>query len=224
MKRNIAALTAMAFAVPSSAFAPLHAGQNHHRQIQMATEAPALKASSLTMAESELPFFLSSQLVEEPATNMNVQPSSNMTPKTPRGSKHNEGPLSPIVLLAKDVLGDKTLNKVRAKAIALHSDVIAAFVDSADSNAGKAVLETLFQLADKNDDGIIEEEELAEALQWLGFDWLKEKQVKGILKRADANENGAIDIEEWLAEAPKTLRTNLIKLAKKNGGQLGLLV
>jgi hypothetical protein len=30
-------------------------------------------------------------------------------------------------------------------------------------------------------------------------------------------------MEEWMREAPKTLRTNLVKLAKQNGGDLGLL-
>jgi Ca2+-binding EF-hand superfamily protein len=53
---------------------------------------------------------------------------------------------------------------------------------------------------------------------------LKEKQVKGIFERADTDENGTIDLQEWMTEAPKTLRTNLTKLAKKNGGELGFLV
>jgi Ca2+-binding EF-hand superfamily protein len=69
----------------------------------------------------------------------------------------------------------------------------------------------------------VDEEELAQALTRLGFEWLKDKQVKGILERADRNHDGRIDLEEWMSEAPKTLRTNLIKLAKKNGGELGFL-
>ena len=72
--------------------------------------------------------------------------------------------------------------------------------------------------------GVICQHELSTALQTLGFDWLKDKQVSGILKRADLDDNGAVDVEEFMREAPKTLRTNLIKLAKKNGGELGLLV
>ena len=128
------------------------------------------------------------------------------------------------MVLAKQALGQDTLNKVRAKAISLHSDVIASFVETSNSAVGQTVLKSMFQAADTNANGVIEEEELAVVFRQLGFDWLKDKQVKGILQRADADQNGAIDLDEFMREAPKTLRTNLIKLAKKNGGDLGLLV
>ena len=134
-----------------------------------------------------------------------------------------DGPFAPLVLLAKDVIGDEKLNKIRAKAIGLHSDVIASFVDTADSETGQKVLKVLFHLADTDKNGAISEEELALAFQRLGFDHLKQKQIAGIFARADADKSGAIDFNEWKAEAPKTLRTNLIKLAKKNGGELGFL-
>jgi hypothetical protein len=52
---------------------------------------------------------------------------------------------------------------------------------------------------------------------------LQSKQIQGIFKRADLDENGSIDFDEFMKEAPKTLRTNLIKLAKKNGDGMGLL-
>jgi len=74
---------------------------------------------------------------------------------------------------------------------------------------------------DKNKDGVLDEKELALAFETLGFSWLKEKQVSGILKRADKDDDGIIDYEEFRKELPKTLRTNLTKLAKKNGGELG---
>jgi Ca2+-binding EF-hand superfamily protein len=127
------------------------------------------------------------------------------------------------VLLAKDVLGEEQLNKVRAKAISLHSDVISNFVDTSNSAFGQTVLKALFNVVDTNRNGVVDEEELAQALTKLGFEWLKDKQVKGIFERADRDNNGRIDLEEWITEAPKTLRTNLIKLAKKNGGELGFL-
>jgi hypothetical protein len=153
-----------------------------------------------------------------------VEQAAKVEPKPAADALHKqEGPLSPLVLLAKRALGDDKLNKIRAKAIAIHSDVIASFVETAETSVGTTVLKTLFSVADKDGNGVIEETELAEALHTLGFEWLQEKQVKGILKRADLDENGAIDLQEWLQEAPKTLRTNLIKLAKKNGGELGLL-
>jgi hypothetical protein len=144
--------------------------------------------------------------------------------KKPGADGHaKEGIFSPLVKLSKDVLGEKELNQIRAKAIGLHSEVIGKFVDTAESSFGNQVLKVLFSLADKDGNGTIEEEELEVALRTLGFD-LKPKQISGIFQRADADENGAIDWDEWRKEAPKTLRTNLIKLAKKNGGELGFLV
>jgi hypothetical protein len=139
-------------------------------------------------------------------------------------TQHKEGPFAPLVHLTKQVLGEEELNKVRAKVISQHSDVIKGFVDTSDSAFGNAVLKQLFHAVDKNGDGTVDERELRQAFQILGFDWLKDKQVQGILQRADENENGVIDLEEWMREAPKTLRTNLVKLAKKNGGELGFLV
>jgi hypothetical protein len=149
-------------------------------------------------------------------------------PKAPVNKKkaaHGKtGVFSPAVLLVKDAYGDDAaFNKFRAKVISMHSDVISSFVETSDSATGKAALRTLFQFADRDQSGTIEEEELAHAFSVLGFDWLKEKQLKGIFKRADKDGNGAIDMEEWFSEAPKTLRTNLIKLAKKNGGEMGFL-
>ena len=34
---------------------------------------------------------------------------------------------------------------------------------------------------------------------------------------------GVIDYDEFVKEAPKTLKTNLVKLAKNNGAELGFL-
>ena len=65
--------------------------------------------------------------------------------------------------------------------------------------------------------------ELAAAFKTLGFSWLKEKQIAGIIKRA-GSEDGLLQLEQFKQEFPKTLRTNLTKLAKKNGGELGFLV
>jgi hypothetical protein len=139
-------------------------------------------------------------------------------------SSHKDGIFSPVILAAKHILGDEELNKIRAKGISLHSEVISSFVDTYDSTFGKAIAKQFFVMMDKNKDGKLDEDELADAFAFLGFDWLKEKQVKGILTRADANSDGFVDFTEYLDELPKTLRTNLIKLAKKNGGDLGFLV
>lgn len=143
---------------------------------------------------------------------------------TKGGAVHKRGVFSPIVQVSKIALGEEKLNKLRAKVISLHSDVIANFVETSDTALGNMVLKQLFHFADKDKNGTISESELREALQTLGFDWLQEKQIKGIFERADIDTNGTIDMEEWIMEAPRTLRTNLIKLAKKNGGDMGLLV
>jgi len=141
-----------------------------------------------------------------------------------KAGSHQEGIFSPAVYTAKTILGEDELNKVRAKAISVHSDVIKSFVETADSSIGQRALVDMFKVADKNGDGKLDTDEVREALHKLGFSWLKDKQVAGILKRADQDNNGVIDYQEFVAEAPKTLKTNLVKLAKKNGGELGFLV
>ena len=65
---------------------------------------------------------------------------------------------------------------------------------------------------------------MQQALALLGFKWLEEKHVQKIFERADLNDDGEISLEEFMEEAPKTLKVNLVKLAKMNGGEMGLLV
>jgi hypothetical protein len=186
----------------------------------------------------DLPYFIELKNMQQEGVTLDATPmqSAAVTIESPlkkkampakeakAGAPHSEGIFSPAVKVAKLVLGEQKLNKVRAKAISTHSDVISSFVSTAEWPTGQAALKRLFIVADKNGNGLIEEEELVTAFNALGFTWLMEKQVRGIFKRADVDENGVIDLEEWMNEAPKTLRTNLTKLAKKNGGELGFLV
>mmetsp|Transcript_35128 Transcript_35128/g.71754 ORF Transcript_35128/g.71754 Transcript_35128/m.71754 type:complete len:233 (+) Transcript_35128:139-837(+) len=148
--------------------------------------------------------------------------------KTPAPKKanaaHKEGVFSPIVVIAGTILGPDQLNKVRAKVITIHSDLIKSFVGTSDSAIGQTVLQQLFKYVDADNSGYIDKEELAVALSLLGFKWLKEKQVNAIFDRADVNKDGMISLEEFMNEAPRTLKTNLVKLAKNNGGDMGLLV
>ena len=137
---------------------------------------------------------------------------------------HKEGVFSPIVIAAGTILGPELLNKVRAKAISMHSDIIKSFVETSDSEFGNAVLQQIFKYVDADKSGYIDKDELSVALSLLGFKWLKEKQVDGIFARADVNGDGMISMEEFMNEAPRTLKTNLVKLAKNNGGDLGFLV
>jgi hypothetical protein len=198
------------------------------------TITPAFKARAASLSASTVAdrlYFADEDLsfasVADAETQNIIVPEKPVAAKKPSkkaASGHKQdGLFAPAVMLAKKVLGDEQLNKVRGKAIGLHSDVIGKFVDTADSKIGDAALQTLFTIADKNKNGAIDEEELQIALRALGLRHLKEKQIKGIFARADLDKNGALDIEEWKKEAPKTLRTNLIKLAKANGGELGFL-
>lgn len=151
-----------------------------------------------------------------------------IAPKKPKkaggGNPHKEGVFSPIVIAAGVILGEEQLNKIRGQAIALHSDLIKSFVDTSDSALGQAVLRQLFTIVDTDNSGYLDRNEVAQALNLLGFKWLGENQVGKIFERADADGDKTISLEEFMAETPKTLRTNLVKLAKSNGGEMGLLV
>jgi len=139
-------------------------------------------------------------------------------------SSHKEGVFSPLVLLTKKVVGDEKLKKFRAKVIGLHTDVISSFVKTHETKFGQEALKMLYFIADQNKDGRLDEFEIKSALHKLDFEWIEDKQLKGIVKRADKDGNNVIDFEEFCKEAPRTLKTNLTKLAKKNGGEMGLLV
>ena len=114
--------------------------------------------------------------------------------------------------------------QLRGKVIAEHSKVIAAFVDTSESKFGKIALKALFEFADKNGDGVLTAEEIESACNALGFAWIDQSKSEQLVARADVDENSVIDFEEFVATAPKTLRTNLVKLAKENGNDLGFLV
>jgi EF-hand domain pair len=217
----IRSLTLIAFATSTMAFQPSSSG------------VPFVRKTALHMSSETLPFYASPTTlatmertpVQEAAIQIPEQPPSPVAPKKKAVKKgeHKDGVFSPMVLFVKGVLGDELLNKVRGKVISLHSEVIGSFVETAETTFGDAVLRSLFKLADKDSNGTICKDELQFALRSLGFSWLQEKQIEGIFQRADGDGNGSIDIDEWVKEAPKTLRTNLVKLAKKNGGDMGLL-
>jgi hypothetical protein len=226
---TIAALALIVTTMTSHAFTPATrvAGTSNMQVSSMATA-------------SDLPYFIDVNERQQEgfkndptpsrraADTIEAAPKKRAAPKSANkgkgGAVHKQGIFSPAVLAAKAVLGDEQLNKIRAKAISMHSDVIKNFVDTYELPTGQAALKRLFTICDKDGNGIITEDELNDGLRSLGFTWLKEKQVKGILERADTDDNGAIDYEEFKNEAPKTLRTNLVKLAKQNGGELGFLV
>lgn len=136
---------------------------------------------------------------------------------------HPDGVFSPAVRFASIVMGDELLVNVRKKVINMHSDTIRGFVDTSSSDFGDAVLRSMFKFADKDGNGTIDKEELSSALQSLGFSWIDDKQAGIIFKKTDKDKNGVIDMDEWMEAAPMTLKTNLIRLAKQNGEEMGLL-
>lgn len=175
--------------------------------------------SNTAQIESETTF-QDTTIIQSDATLQKKQRSKETKGKI---DKTDGGIFAPAVLLTKDVIGTEKLNKLRAKIISLHSDVIGKFTDTAQTEFGNQVLKVLFKLADEDGNGFIDERELTVALSSLGFDFLKEKQIAGIFTRADGDKNGMLDFNEFEKAAPKTLKTSLIKLAKKNGHDLGFL-
>jgi len=135
----------------------------------------------------------------------------------------SQGIFSPAVIGAKAVMGEKELNALRGKVIAEHSKVISAFVDTSESKFGQLVLSRMFEAADKDGNGTLDRQEVRDALHALGFTFVEDKQLDLVFKRADMNDDQVIDFEEFAKDAPKTLRSSLIKLAKQNGHDLGFL-
>eukprot|EP00619_Florenciella_sp_RCC1007_P013383 CAMPEP_0205917312 /NCGR_PEP_ID=MMETSP1325-20131115/9077_1 /ASSEMBLY_ACC=CAM_ASM_000708 /TAXON_ID=236786 /ORGANISM="Florenciella sp., Strain RCC1007" /LENGTH=177 /DNA_ID=CAMNT_0053284713 /DNA_START=809 /DNA_END=1342 /DNA_ORIENTATION=+ len=140
------------------------------------------------------------------------------------GAHGKFGLFSPAVLATKAVIGETELNKLRAKVIAEHTKVISKFVDTHESKFGQIALKKLFEAADADGNGTLDKEEVRAALLALGFNHLKDSQIEGIVSRADVDENEVIDFEEFVKATPATLRTNLVKLAKQNGDDLGFLI
>jgi len=139
------------------------------------------------------------------------------------GKTKDDGLFAPAVLLSKDVFGKQELNTLRAKIIKEHAEVIGKFTNTADSKFGDSVLKLLFEWADKDNNGTIDEKELQRAFHALGCGFIPDKQINGMFKRADKDKNEDLDYQEWCVAAPKTLKTALVKLAKKNGHDLGFL-
>jgi len=144
-------------------------------------------------------------------------------PAAPQKTIVKEGIFAPVVMLAVNQMGRKELNAFRASVIAEHTKVISSFVDTSESKFGQIALKTLFEAADEDGNGTLDKAEVKAALNALGFNFIEDKQVNTIFKRADTDGDEVIDFEEFVKETPKTLRTSLVKLAKQNGHDLGFL-
>ena len=221
-----------AFVVPSHStvqrhptIRPLFSSVNHEASSSSSSASEQIeKAYQQAVEAADTALDAAKMIMVIPPSPVAPKTAAAVAPKKKGGNPHKEGVFSPIVVAAGAVLGDEQLNKIRGKVIALHSDLIKSFVDTADSAFGNVVLRQLFDFVDVDKSGYLDKTEVATALNMLGFKWLGEKQVDGIFARADANGDSEISLEEFMVEAPRTLRTNLVKLAKSNGAEMGLLV
>lgn len=133
------------------------------------------------------------------------------------------GPFSPAVDVAKVLMGQQELSRLRGEIIKAHTQTISAFVDTSDSWFGRVALQVLFTAADEDGSGALDKEEVEIAARKLGFAWLRDGKVDDLIRKVDTDENAVIDFEEFAQAAPKTLRQNLVKLAKQNGKALGFM-
>jgi len=157
--------------------------------------------------------------------------------KASKGGRLSQvGIFSPIVEAAKAVLGEEELANFRGEAIKAHTAVITAFAASLSPEAdagktdafqlfGESTIRSMFKLADADGSGSVDVNELRNVVKTLGFKWLEDdSKVKKIMDKMDKDGNEMIDLEEFMKTAPVVLRQNLVKMAKKNGNELGFLV
>jgi len=140
-----------------------------------------------------------------------------------RAGAAKDGPFTPTVVGFKVLMGDENLNSLRNYFIKLHGEVQEAAIDTHETETGQALMGWLFEQADKDGNGVIDKAELMEAMEKLNFSWMDEKRIDKLIKKADKNDNEVLEYEEFAASSPKFLKQNLLKLAKKNGADLGLL-
>lgn len=133
-------------------------------------------AVTLSATTQPLPYFLQDEQVGELQAPAEERKLAKKPAPKKKNSAHKEGIFSPVVNLAKQVLGEEELNRIRGNAISLHSDTIKKFVGTAEGKFGMQVLQALYKMADRNGNGKMEREELEAFLkQSLGFRFLGDK-------------------------------------------------
>eukprot|EP00929_Paragymnodinium_shiwhaense_P118777 TRINITY_DN90697_c0_g1_i1.p1 TRINITY_DN90697_c0_g1~~TRINITY_DN90697_c0_g1_i1.p1 ORF type:complete len:184 (+),score=60.43 TRINITY_DN90697_c0_g1_i1:102-653(+) len=140
-----------------------------------------------------------------------------------RAGAAKDGIFTPTVMGFKVLLGEKNLEAIRGFLIKAHGDAQAAVIETHETEFGQGVMQWLFNEADVDGNGTIDKAELKDALQRLGFEWMDDDRVDKLFKKADKDGNDEIDLEEFKTVSPKFIKQSLIKLAKKNGADLGFL-
>merc|ERR1711862_650758 len=96
---------------------------------------------------------------------------------------------------------------VRKNTIQAHTKEINKLKFDKDTEAA------LFAFCDKNQDGFIQEDELQTAIMECGFVHLTPEKITKIFRKADANRDKNITLEEFRKRCTPTLRRNFAKLA-----------
>ena len=163
-----ATATTHAFVVPPSATSihrPLYSSIENRIQDETSEQITDMyqQASELSAAneeEKKLIMDIPPMPVAPTTEPANMPASAKKAPKKKGKNPHKEGVFSPIVVAAGTILGEESLNKIRGKVIAIHSDLIKSFVDTADSSFGQSVLKQLFNLVDTDNSGYLDKEEV----------------------------------------------------------------
>lgn len=88
----------------------------------------------------------------------------------------------------------------------------------------RRLIAEFFKWADTDENEYLDPKEVKIAFRELGFTFITDKNVDGLVARGDANSDGLLDVDEFIAVAPSYLRKNCAKMAAKNGNELGLMV
>eukprot|EP00567_Pseudictyota_dubia_P016119 CAMPEP_0197435770 /NCGR_PEP_ID=MMETSP1175-20131217/3302_1 /TAXON_ID=1003142 /ORGANISM="Triceratium dubium, Strain CCMP147" /LENGTH=211 /DNA_ID=CAMNT_0042964885 /DNA_START=183 /DNA_END=818 /DNA_ORIENTATION=- len=115
---------------------------------------------------------------------------------------------SPLVMTVRGLMEDQHFAQEGTKE---------AMTKSSDSAVVQASLVHLFALADTNQDGKLNKEELTAATAKFGFTWLEDNQIESIFRRGESDKEGAMTFVEFVREAPKSLKMNLAKQTKEDG-------
>eukprot|EP01026_Neomeris_dumetosa_P021520 TRINITY_DN187_c0_g1_i1.p3 TRINITY_DN187_c0_g1~~TRINITY_DN187_c0_g1_i1.p3 ORF type:complete len:108 (+),score=11.48 TRINITY_DN187_c0_g1_i1:141-464(+) len=92
--------------------------------------------------------FLGRQVAVAPCVAPKSFRGRNMGVKVVNGNKATGGPFAPIVVATRTMVGQKSFNKVRGKAISLHSQVIKDFC--VEIGASSKLAQQVIRLAKKN--------------------------------------------------------------------------
>merc|ERR1711865_380292 len=108
------------------------------------------------------------QMIERIMLQKKVQKQKQKEATQVAGTDDMDSVFAPAVVLTKEVMGVKNLNTLRARVIKEHTTIISKFTDTADTSFGDTVLKLLFELADKDGNGTIDEVELQRAFMLSG--------------------------------------------------------